>query len=137
MYNYRYNRFSLLFLTNYFPDGQLLNAFLDDGCILARIIHEKYPHLTNMIHGIINVSDSVTKSKFDNNYACGESLIDGIKRAIDIMIGGKVIVLIGYVIVTEIDPICALQAVMDGYQVTTMAEACKITIVIQSFKEYQ
>ncbi|CAF1178313.1 unnamed protein product [Rotaria sp. Silwood1] len=92
---------------------------------------------TGLCRKTSTLTDSVTKSKFDNNYACGESLIDGIKRAIDIMIGGKVIVLIGYVIVTEIDPICALQAVMDGYQVTTMAEACKITIVIQSFKEYQ
>ncbi|CAF4655587.1 unnamed protein product, partial [Rotaria sp. Silwood2] len=153
--------------TIYFPDGQPLNAILDDGCNLARIIHEKYPHLTSMIHGsseettagitklrklfknkklkvpVINVNDSVTKSKFDNNYGCGESLIDGIKRATDVMIGGKVTVIIGYgnvgkgcakalssygarVIITEIDPICALQAVMDGYQVTTMAEACKI-----------
>ncbi|CAF3826695.1 unnamed protein product [Rotaria sordida] len=153
--------------TIYFADGQPLNAILDDGCNLARIIHEKYPHLTSLIHGsseettagitklrklfkhkklkvpVINVNDSVTKSKFDNNYGCGESLIDGIKRATDVMIGGKIVVVIGYgnvgkgcakvlsgygarVIVTEIDPICALQAVMDGYQVTTMAEACKI-----------
>ncbi|CAF3077449.1 unnamed protein product [Rotaria sp. Silwood2] len=126
-----------------------------DGCVLTRIIHEKYPHLTRVIHCIseettagitqlhilfnnnqlkvpvINVNDSVTKSKFDNYYGCGESLIDGIKRATDVMIGGKIAVVIGYgnvgkrcakalsiygarVIVTEIDPICALQAVMDG-----------------------
>ena len=132
-----------------------MNAILDDGCNLARVIHEKYPHLTKDIHGIseettagitklrklfkenkleipvINVNDSVTKSKFDNNYGCGESLIDGIKRATDVMIGGKTIVIIGYgnvgkgcakamsglggrVIITEIDPICALQAAMDG-----------------------
>lgn len=160
-----------------------MNAILDDGFNLARIVHEKYPHLTNVIHGcseettagitkirlflkegklkvpVINVNDSVTKSKFDNNYGCGESLVDGIKRATDVMIGGKVAIVIGYgnvgkgsaktlsghgarVIVTEVDPICALQAVMDGklrlltsvcndvlflgYQVTTIAEACKI-----------
>ncbi|CAF4225944.1 unnamed protein product [Rotaria sp. Silwood2] len=153
--------------TIYFPDGQPLNAILDDGCVLTRFIHEKYPHLTRLMHGIseettagttqlrilfnnnklkvpvINVNDSVTKSKFDNYYGCGESLIDGIERATDVMIGGKIAVVIGYgnvgkgcakalsiygarVIVTEIDPICALQAVMDGYQVTTMTEACKI-----------
>ncbi|CAF5160873.1 unnamed protein product, partial [Rotaria sp. Silwood1] len=92
---------------------------------------------------VINVNDSVTKSKFDNYYGCGERLIDGIKRATDVLIGGKVVVLIGYgnvgkgcakslsglgarIIVTEIDPICALQAAMDGYQVTTMAEARKL-----------
>ena len=128
---------------------------MDDGCNLTRVIHEKYSHLTNLIHGcseettagitelrklfknnglkapVINVNDSVTKSKFDNTYGCGESLIDGIKRATDVMIGGKVIVIIGYgnvgkgcakalsglgarIIITEIDPICALQAAMDG-----------------------
>jgi adenosylhomocysteinase len=132
-----------------------LNAILDDGCNLTKVIHEKYGHLTSVIHGcseettagitklrilsrdnklkipVINVNDSVTKSKFDNNYGCGESLIDGIKRATDVMIGGKVVVIIGYgnvgkgcakamsglgarVIITEIDPICALQAAMDG-----------------------
>ncbi|CAF3660895.1 unnamed protein product [Rotaria sp. Silwood1] len=153
--------------TIFFPDGQPLNAILDDGCNLTKVIHEKYSHLTSVIHGcseettagitklrillrdrklkvpVINVNDSVTKSKFDNYYGCGESLIDGIKRATDVMIGGKVVVLIGYgnvgkgcakslsglgarIIVTEIDPICALQAAMDGYQVTTMAEARKL-----------
>ncbi|UJR12571.1 hypothetical protein I4U23_016747 [Adineta vaga] len=153
--------------TIYFPDGQPLNAILDDGCNLVRIIHEKYSHLTSVIHGsseettagvtklrkllknkklkvpVINVNESVTKSKFDNNYGCGEGLIDGIKRATDIMIGGKTVVIIGYgnvgkgcakaflgfgarVIITEVDPICALQAAMDGHQVTTMDEACKI-----------
>ncbi|CAF4113261.1 unnamed protein product [Rotaria sp. Silwood2] len=141
--------------TIYFPDGQPLNAILDDCYCLARIIHGKYSHLTTYIHGIseettagitklrklfndnklkipvINVNDSVTKSKFDNNYGCGESVIDGIKQVTDIMIGGKVAVMVGYgnvgkgcaktlssfgarIIVTEIDPICALQAVMDG-----------------------
>ncbi|CAF3751274.1 unnamed protein product [Rotaria sordida] len=153
--------------TIYFADGQPLNAILDDGCNLVRVIHEKYLHLTSVIHGsseettagitklrklfkanklkipIINVNECVTKSKFDNNYGCGESLIDGIKRATDVMIGGKVVVIVGYghvgkgcakslsghgarVIITEIDPICALQAAMDGYEVMTMAEACKI-----------
>lgn len=160
-----------------------MNAILDDGYNLARVIHEKYPYLTQDIHGIseettagitklrklfkenhlripvINVNDSVTKSKFDNNYGCGESLIDGIKRATDVMIGGKTIVIIGYgnvgkgcakamnglgarVIITEIDPICAFQAAMDGwdsflnlliiccffkgYQVMKMIDACSI-----------
>ncbi|CAF3744453.1 unnamed protein product, partial [Rotaria sordida] len=153
--------------TIYFANGEPLNAILDDGCNLTRIVHEKYLHLTHAIHGcseettagitklrkllkskklsipVINVNDSVTKSKFDNNYGCGESLVDGIKRATDTMIGGKTAVIIGYgnvgkgcaktlsghgakVIITEIDPICALQAAMDGYQVTTIAEACKI-----------
>lgn len=90
----------------------------------------------------INVNDSVTKSKFDNLYGCRESLADGIKRATDVMIAGKVVVVLGYgdvgkgcaqsmrsygarVIVTEIDPICALQAAMEGYEVTTMDEAVK------------
>ncbi|CAF4994978.1 unnamed protein product [Rotaria sp. Silwood1] len=153
--------------TIYFADGEPLNAILDDGCNLTRVVHEKYLHLTDAIHGCseettagitklrkllknkklnvpaINVNDSVTKSKFDNNYGCGESLVDGIKRATDTMIGGKTVVVIGYgnvgkgcaktlrghgakVIITEVDPICALQAAMDGYQVTTIAEACKI-----------
>ncbi|CAF4273976.1 unnamed protein product [Rotaria sp. Silwood2] len=160
-------------MTIYFADGQPLNAVLDDGFNLTRIIHEKYPHLTSLIHGcseettagitklrklfkanklkipLINVNESVTKSKFDNNYGCGESLIDGIKRATDVMIGGKVAVVVGYghvgkgcakalssfgarVIITEIDPICALQAAMDGYQVMTMAEACKIGQIFAS-----
>src|SRR6476469_6662201 len=87
----------------------------------------------------INVNDSVTKSKFDNKYGCRHSLIDGIKRGTDVLIGGKVAVVFGYgdvgkgcaeslrgqgarVIVTEVDPICALQAAMDGYQVTTLDE---------------
>ncbi|XP_065547954.1 adenosylhomocysteinase-like [Lathamus discolor] len=90
----------------------------------------------------VNVNDSVTKSKFDNLYGCRESLIDGIKRATDVMIAGKVAVVAGYgdvgkgcaqalrsfgarVIITEIDPINALQAAMEGYEVTTMEEACK------------
>jgi adenosylhomocysteinase len=147
-----------------FPDGQPLNMILDDGGDLTNIIHDKYPDLLAGIKGIseetttgvhnlykrlekgqlkvpaINVNDSVTKSKFDNLYGCRESLLDGIKRATDVMIAGKVAVVAGYgdvgkgcaqslrgqgarVIVTEIDPINALQAVMEGYEVTTMEDA--------------
>jgi adenosylhomocysteinase len=137
---------------------------LDDGGDLTNVIHDKYPDLLAGIKGIseetttgvhnlykrlekgqlkvpaINVNDSVTKSKFDNLYGCRESLLDGIKRATDVMIAGKVAVVAGYgdvgkgcaqslrgqgarVIVTEIDPINALQAVMEGYEVTTMEDA--------------
>ena len=147
-----------------FPDGQPLNMILDDGGDLTRIVHEEYPQYMADIRGLteetttgvhrlykmlergelkipsINVNDSVTKSKFDNLYGCRESLADGIKRATDIMISGKVVIVCGYgdvgkgcarsmqgfgarVIVTEIDPICALQASMEGYQVATMDEA--------------
>jgi len=147
-----------------FPDGQPLNMILDDGGDLTNVIHDKYPDLLAGIKGIseetttgvhnlykrlekgqlkvpaINVNDSVTKSKFDNLYGCRESLLDGIKRATDVMIAGKVAVVAGYgdvgkgcaqslrgqgarVIVTEIDPINALQAVMEGYEVTTMEDA--------------
>lgn len=150
--------------TLYFPDGQPLNMILDDGGDLTVMVHEKFPELLKGIKGLseetttgvhrlhqmlqegrlgvpaINVNDSVTKSKFDNLYGCRESLADGIKRATDVMVAGKVVVICGYgdvgkgcadamdglgarVIVTEIDPICALQALMEGYQVTTMAEA--------------
>lgn len=149
-----------------FPDGKPLNMILDDGGDLTNIVHEKYSQYLGGIRGIteetttgvhnlyrifregklgipaINVNDSVTKSKFDNLYGCRESLIDGIKRATDIMIAGKVCCVAGYgdvgkgcaqslrafggrVIVTEIDPINALQAAMEGYEVTTMDEACK------------
>ncbi|CAM2718295.1 unnamed protein product [Rotaria socialis] len=145
-------------------DNKPLNMILDDGGDLTGIVHDKYPELTAGIFGIseetttgvhalykmlkqeklkipaINVNDSVTKSKFDNLYGCRESLIDGIKRATDIMIAGKVAVVAGYgdvgkgsaralrnfgarVIITEIDPINALQAAME---VTTMEEACKV-----------
>ena len=150
--------------TLFFPDGQPLNMILDDGGDLTTMVHEKYPELLKGIKGLseetttgvhrlhqmlaagklavpaINVNDSVTKSKFDNLYGCRESLADGIKRATDVMVAGKVVVICGYgdvgkgcadamdglgarVIVTEIDPICALQALMEGYQVTTMDEA--------------
>ena len=150
--------------TLFFPDGQPLNMILDDGGDLTTMVHEKYPELLKGIKGLseetttgvhrlhqmlaagklavpaINVNDSVTKSKFDNLYGCRESLADGIKRATDVMVAGKVVVICGYgdvgkgcadamdglgarVIVTEIEPICALQALMEGYQVTTMDEA--------------
>ena len=146
------------------PDGAGPNLILDDGGDLTKWIHEKHPELLPDLRGIseetttgvhhlyqmleagtlavpaINVNDSVTKSKFDNLYGCRESLADGIKRATDIMIAGKVVVVAGYgdvgkgcadamrglgarVIVTEIDPICALQAAMEGYEVKKMDDA--------------
>ena len=150
---------------NSFPSGQPLNLILDDGGDLTALCHTKYPevlkkayglseetttgvhHLYRMLkskgkdHGLlcpaINVNDSVTKSKFDNLYGCRESLIDGIKRATDVMIAGKVAVVAGYgdvgkgcaealhgmgarVIVTEVDPINALQAAMAGFEVNIM-----------------
>uniref|UniRef100_A0A161ME74 Adenosylhomocysteinase n=1 Tax=Triatoma infestans TaxID=30076 RepID=A0A161ME74_TRIIF len=149
-----------------FSNGKPLNMILDDGGDLTNLVHTKYPELLPGIKGIseetttgvhnlyrmfnegrlkapaINVNDSVTKSKFDNLYGCRESLIDGIKRATDIMLAGKVCIVAGYgdvgkgcaqslrsfggrVIITEVDPINALQAAMEGYQVTTMDEACK------------
>jgi adenosylhomocysteinase len=147
-----------------FEGGKGPNMILDDGGDLTNLIHDKYPEMFKEIRGIseetttgvhnlykrlkegkllapaINVNDSVTKSKFDNLYGCRESLADGLKRATDIMVAGKVVVVAGYgdvgkgcahsmksfgarVIVTEIDPINALQAAMEGYQVTTMEEA--------------
>ena len=153
--------------TLYWPDGDPLNMILDDGGDLTAMVHNKFPELLKGITGLteetttgitrlqqmleedrlgvpaINVNDSVTKSKFDNLYGCRESLADGIKRATDIMVAGKVVVVCGYgdvgkgcadamrglgarVIITEIDPICALQASMEGYQVTTMEETAPI-----------
>lgn len=150
-----------------FSNKKPLNMILDDGGDLTNLVHTKYPHLLPGIKGLseetttgvhnlyrmhkegklkvpaINVNDSVTKSKFDNLYGCRESLVDGIKRATDIMLAGKVSVVAGYgdvgkgcaqslrsfgsrVLITEIDPINALQAAMEGYEVTTMEEACKI-----------
>jgi adenosylhomocysteinase len=149
------------------PDGWHPNMILDDGGDLTQIMHEKYPQLMEQVRGIseetttgvarlyemarkdtlmvpsINVNNSVTKSKFDNLYGCRESLVDGIKRATDVMMAGKVAVVAGFgdvgkgsaaslrsqgarVMVTEIDPICALQAAMEGYQVTTMEDAAPI-----------
>jgi adenosylhomocysteinase len=150
--------------TIYWPDGKPLNMILDDGGDLTNLVHEKYPQLLAGIRGIseetttgvhnlyrmlqkgllkvpaINVNDSVTKSKFDNLYGCRESLLDGIKRATDVMIAGKTCVVAGYgdvgkgcaqalsgfgarVLITEVDPINALQAAMEGYEVTTMDDA--------------
>jgi adenosylhomocysteinase len=147
------------------PDNWTPNLLLDDGGDLTKLMHDKYPQLLADIKGVseetttgvkrlydmleagqlkipaINVNDSVTKSKFDNLYGCRESLVDGIKRATDVMIAGKVAVVCGYgdvgkgsaqslrglgatVWVTEIDPICALQAAMEGYRVVTLDEAC-------------
>jgi adenosylhomocysteinase len=147
-----------------FKDGKSLNMILDDGGDLTALVHEKYPEMLKDCRGVseetttgvhhlykmmkqgkllvpaINVNDSVTKSKFDNLFGCKESLIDGIKRATDVMIGGKVAVVAGYgdvgkgcaralhsmgarVIITEIDPINALQAAVEGFQVTDMEEA--------------
>ena len=152
-------------------DGEPLNMILDDGGDLTKLVHEKYPQFLDGILGIseetttgvhrlyqmmekgllkcpaFNVNDSVTKSKFDNLYGCRESLADGIKRATDVMVAGKTVVVAGFgdvgkgsadsmkglgarVIITEIDPINALQAVMEGYQVTTMEEAVKEADII-------
>jgi adenosylhomocysteinase len=149
------------------PDGWTPNLILDDGGDLTQIMHEKFPEMLKDIKGLseetttgvhrlydmqkkgellvpaINVNDSVTKSKFDNLYGCRESLVDGIKRATDVMIAGKVGVVAGFgdvgkgsaaslrnqgarVLVTEIDPICALQAAMEGYEVVTMDDAAPL-----------
>ena len=148
-----------------FPDGKPLDMIVDDGGDLTIAVHSpKFAHLLPGIKGLseetttgvhrlyqmfergdlkvpaINVNDSVTKSKFDNLYGCRESLADGIKRATDVMVAGKVVVVAGYgdvgkgcahsmrsygarVLITEIDPICALQAAMEGFEVTTMDDA--------------
>jgi adenosylhomocysteinase len=150
-----------------FKGGKAPNMILDDGGDLTAVVHEKYPQMfsgadpirgiseetTTGVHRLydmfkkgtlkcpaMNVNDSVTKSKFDNLYGCRESGIDGIKRATDVMLAGKVAVVAGYgdvgkgcahalrgqgsrVLITEVDPICALQAAMEGYQVVTMDEA--------------
>ena len=145
------------------PDGWRPNMLIDDGGDLTVVMHDKYPDLLADVRGLseetttgvhrlyemakngalkvpaINVNDSVTKSKFDNLYGCRESLIDGLKRATDVMVAGKKVVICGYgdvgkgcaasmrgqgarVIITEIDPICALQALMEGYEVTTVED---------------
>ncbi|MGQ0508824.1 MAG: adenosylhomocysteinase [Myxococcaceae bacterium] len=153
-----------------FEGGKGPNMLLDDGGDLTIWIHQKYPQLFDGADGIkglseetttgvhrlydmakqgklkcpaINVNDSVTKSKFDNLYGCRESLMDGIKRATDVMVAGKVVVVAGFgdvgkgcahsarglgarVLVTEIDPICALQAAMEGYEVVTMDDAASV-----------
>lgn len=148
------------------PNGWTPNMILDDGADLSQLVHDKYPELFEEIKGIseetttgvlrlndlakkgqllcpvINVNDSVTKSKFDNKYGCKESAVDAIRRATDVMMAGKVAFVAGYgdvgkgtaeslrhagcrVMVSEVDPICALQAAMDGYEVTTMEDAAK------------
>jgi len=140
------------------PNGWVPNLILDDGGDLTLMMHQDYPELMDGVKGLseetttgvlrltemakkgtlkvpaINVNDSVTKSKFDNLYGCRESLLDGIKRATDVMVAGKIAVVLGYgdvgkgcaqafrgmgasVWVTEVDPICALQAAMEGYRV--------------------
>ncbi|MEE8428900.1 MAG: adenosylhomocysteinase [Gammaproteobacteria bacterium] len=149
------------------PNNWRPNMILDDGGDLTKVMHEKYPELLDDVRGLseetttgvhrlyemmhdgslkvpaFNVNDSVTKSKFDNLYGCRESLIDGIKRATDVMVAGKICVVLGYgdvgkgcaqafrgmgatVCITEIDPICALQAAMEGYRVVTMDEAASL-----------
>jgi adenosylhomocysteinase len=148
-------------------DGWRPNMILDDGGDLTTLMHNNYPELMADVKGLseetttgvlrlyemvtngtlkvpaFNVNDSVTKSKFDNLYGCRESLVDGIKRATDVMIAGKIAVVCGYgdvgkgcaqslrglgatVLITEIDPICALQAAMEGFRVVTMEEAAPI-----------
>ena len=143
------------------PNDWKPNMLLDDGGDLTKVMHDKYSDLLNDVKGVseetttgvkrlydmmadgslkipaINVNDSVTKSKFDNLYGCRESLVDGIKRATDVMVAGKIAVVCGYgdvgkgsaqslrglgatVWITEIDPICALQAAMEGYRVVTL-----------------
>ena len=153
-------------------DGWTPNLLLDDGGDLTQIIHEKYPELLPAIKGVseetttgvarlyemaknnqlkmpaINVNDAVTKSKFDNLYGCRESLLDGLKRATDVMIAGKVALILGYgdvgkgcaqalrgqgatVYIAEIDPICALQAAMEGYRVVTLDDVAEqVDIVV-------
>jgi len=146
------------------PDGWTPNMILDDGGDLTKVTHERHPKRMTEVRGIseetttgvhrlyemaashtllvpaINVNDSVTKSKFDNLYGCRESLVDGIRRATDVMMAGKVAVVAGFgnvgkgsaaslrqagcrVLVTEVDPICALQAAMESYEVVTMEDA--------------
>jgi len=154
------------------PNGWVPNLILDDGGDLTVMMHEQYPELLKDVKGLseetttgvhrlvemakkgtlkvpaINVNDSVTKSKFDNLYGCRESLLDGIKRATDVMVAGKIAVVLGYgdvgkgcaqafrgmgatVWVTEVDPICALQAAMEGYRVVVMDEvADQVDVVV-------
>ncbi|KAK2767764.1 S-adenosyl-L-homocysteine hydrolase [Arachnomyces sp. PD_36] len=152
---------------NAFKDGKKLNLILDDGGDLTSLVHEKHPEMLKDCFGVseetttgvhhlyrmlkdgkllvpaVNVNDAVTKSKFDNLYGCRESLVDGIKRATDVMVAGKVAVVAGFgdvgkgcaqalhsmgarVLVTEVDPINALQAAVSGYEVTTMEDAAPL-----------
>ncbi len=160
------------------PDGWQPNMVLDDGGDLTLVLHDKYPEVMKEVRGVseetttgvkrlydmqkdgtllcpaFNVNNSVTKSKFDNLYGCRESLVDGIKRATDVMIAGKTVIVCGYgdvgkgcaqslrglgatVWITEIDPICALQAAMEGYRVVEFDEACdKADIVVTATGNY-
>ncbi len=160
------------------PDGWQPNMVLDDGGDLTLVLHDKYPDLMKKVRGLseetttgvkrlyemqkegsllcpaFNVNDSVTKSKFDNLYGCRESLVDGIKRATDVMIAGKIAIVCGYgdvgkgcaqslrglgatVWITEIDPICALQAAMEGYRVVKFDDVCdKADIVVTATGNY-
>ncbi len=160
------------------PDGWQPNMVLDDGGDLTLVLHDKYPDVMKEVRGLseetttgvkrlydmqkdgsllcpaINVNDSVTKSKFDNLYGCRESLVDGIKRATDVMIAGKTVIVCGYgdvgkgcaqslrglgatVWITEIDPICALQAAMEGYRVVRFDDACdKADIIVTATGNY-
>ena len=160
------------------PGGWQPNMILDDGGDLTQILHDKYPEIMKGIKGLseetttgvkrlyemhkegslkcpaFNVNDSVTKSKFDNLYGCRESLVDGIKRATDVMVAGKVAVVCGYgdvgkgsaqslrglgatVWITEIDPICALQAAMEGYRVVRFDDVCdQVDIVVTATGNY-
>lgn len=159
-------------------NGWAPNLLLDDGGDLTQIIHEKYPAMLDAIKGVseetttgvarlydmarkgqlkmpaINVNDAVTKSKFDNLYGCRESLLDGLKRATDVMIAGKVVLILGYgdvgkgcaqalrgqgasVLISEIDPICALQAAMEGYRVVTLDDVAEqVDIVVTATGNY-
>ncbi|QMT61002.1 adenosylhomocysteinase [Legionella sp. PC997] len=160
------------------PNDWSPNLLLDDGGDLTQMVHQKFPELLTGIKGVseetttgvarlyemarkgdlkipaINVNDSVTKSKFDNMYGCRESLLDGIKRATDVMIAGKVALILGYgdvgkgcaqalrgqganVLIAEIDPICALQAAMEGYRVVTLDDVAEqVDIVVTATGNY-
>ncbi|WP_454781923.1 adenosylhomocysteinase [Legionella sp. WA2022007384] len=160
------------------PNQWTPNLLLDDGGDLTQMVHQKFPELLAGIKGVseetttgvarlyemarkgdlkipaINVNDSVTKSKFDNMYGCRESLLDGIKRATDVMIAGKVALILGYgdvgkgcaqalrgqganVLIAEIDPICALQAAMEGYRVVTLDDVAEqVDIVVTATGNY-
>ncbi|WP_197723130.1 adenosylhomocysteinase [Legionella jordanis] len=160
------------------PNGWTPNLLLDDGGDLTQLIHQKYPELFLEIKGVseetttgvarlyemakkgelkipaINVNDSVTKSKFDNLYGCRESLLDGLKRATDVMVAGKVALILGYgdvgkgcaqalrgqgatVWISEIDPICALQAAMEGYRVVTLDDVAEqVDILVTATGNY-
>jgi len=160
------------------PDGWVPNMILDDGGDLTLVLHEKHPEIMNDVRGLseetttgvkrlydmqkdgslmcpaFNVNDSVTKYKFDNLYGCRESLVDGIKRATDVMVAGKVAIVCGYgdvgkgcaqslqglgatVWVTEIDPICALQAAMEGYRVVDLDDVIEnVDIVVTATGNY-